>query len=512
MSSEVEGLPVAGTDQLTEPAPSAHPRRAVHLLRRLVRRPFRSVLHQQSQVNRRLVAAVEEQRASQARLEDEIRRTFGDLVGLLAGQLADLQLAVHRLESRVQTFEKQVGGTLPSVPTWSDHSPGTIPPSQTLGLLTHGAGVNLVGDLTATTGLAQAGRRLAVGLRRRGVPLTVTTVRSGAPQIEELFPAELRNVPGGTTHPVDLITLNVNEISALATGDLGLVHTGRHTVGAWYWEFETLSPDLVEQVGRVDEIWAPTTFVQRAFGRYTAKPIHIVPTIVPVFEASEERGLLRRRWGIADEDVMFLFTFDFNSSVVRKNPLGMVDAYRRAFGSKPSGTQLVMKAINLANSPAFESDLRAAVQGVNGVLIDERLSQEDLGDLFHASDVYVSLHRSEGFGLGLAEAMAIGKAVVGTAYSGNVDFMNGANSCLVGYRLRPITPEDHRYSEAVGTVYRPGFLCAEPDVDQAARWMQVLAADAGLRGRMGAAASATITTRFSEAAVVNAAMERLGLC
>ena len=77
----------------------------------------------------------------------------------------------------------------------------------------------------------------------------------------------------------------------------------------------------------------------------------------------------------------------------------------------------MIKAINLANSPLFEADLRSAVDEVGGVLIDEHLSQDQLGDLFHAADVYVSLHRSEGFGLGLAEAMAIGKAVVGTAYS-----------------------------------------------------------------------------------------------
>ena len=158
------------------------------------------------------------------------------------------------------------------------------------------------------------------------------------------------------------------------------------------------------------------------------------------------------------DDVVFLFTFDFNSSVLRKNPLGVVEAYRRAFGTDPVATRLVIKAINLANSPTFEADLRAAVASVHGVVIDEHLTAGELGDVFHATDVYVSLHRSEGFGLGLAEAMALGKAVVGTAYSGNVDFMHGGNSALVGFRLRPVVPDDHRYSGAVGTVYRPGFL------------------------------------------------------
>lgn len=491
MSSEVEG----GADRHAGPVPPARHRRRSITLRRILRRPFRSVLA--------------EVRGSQSRFERTMGRAVGDLSGQLAGGLADLQLAVHRLESRLEGVDRTIGAPSRPVlppPRRLDHS---TPSHETSGPVPDGAGVNVIGDFTATTGLAQAGRRLAVGLQRRGVPLTVTPVRSGAPQIDDLFPDELRTLPGGTPHPVDLVTLNVNEVSAVAAGDLGLGNTGRYAIGAWYWEFETLAPDLIAAVGRVDEIWAPTTFVERSLGQYTSEPIHIVPTIVPVFEASADRDHLRKRWDVADDDVMFLFSFDFNSSVVRKNPLGVVDAYRRAFGSNPSGTRLVMKAVNLANSPLFQSDLRAAVDDVGGVLIDEHLSQAELGDLFHAADVYVSLHRSEGFGLGLAEAMAISKAVIGTAYSGNIDFMNGANSCLVGYRVRPITADDHRYHGAAGSVYRQAFLCAEPDIDQAARWMRALAADADMRSRIGAAASETIAARFSEGAVVDAAMERL---
>ena len=513
MSSEVEGPPVAGAEQIAEPKPPAPHRRRWERLRRLLLRPFQSVVYEQSLVNRNLASAIEELRESQGRVDDQLRSAAGDLAGRLLGQLADLQLEVHRLKSDVERLEGRIGGISPMTASRSDRLVGSTPTGQRFAPLPDGAGVNLIGDLTATTGLAQAGRRLAVGLQRRGVPLSVTSVWSGAPRIDDLFPAELRQLPAGSPHPVDLVTLNVNEVTFVAPDDLGFEHTGRYAIGAWYWEFDTLSPELVAQVGRVDEIWAPTTFVAHALGRYTTKPIHIVPTIVPVFEASAERGLLRRRWGIADDEVAFLFTFDFNSSVVRKNPLGVVDAYRRAFGPKPAGTRLVMKAINLANSPAFESDLRAAVDDVGGVLIDERLSQEELGDLFHAADVYVSMHRCEGFGLGLAEAMAIGKAVIGTAYSGNVDFMSGSNSGLVGYRLRQITDDDHRYSRAVSTVYQPGYLCAEPYNEQAARWMRALAADADLRARIGSAASATIAARFSEAAAVDTAVTRLeALC
>lgn len=501
MDSEVEGQPPTGS--------TAARRRVPVRLRRVLQQPFRSVLHQQGLVNSRLTAASEALAESDRRLALEVGRDIGDLAGRLLGELSELQLTVHRLESALERVDHPLGGTGTEVTAGSSDGAGpSLRPAGPTSLPDR-AGINLVGDLTATTGLAQAGRRLAVGLRRRGVPVSVTPVRSGAPQMDELFPEELSGLPGGTPYPVDLVTLNVNEVPAVPTADLGRARTGRPAIGAWYWEFETLPPDLVEQVDRIDELWAPTTFVERAFSRCTDIPIHVVPTIVPVFERHAEPALVRRRWGLAPDDVVFLFSFDFNSSVVRKNPFGVVEAYRRAFGTRALGTRLVIKAINLANSPLFEADLRSAVDEVGGVLIDEHLSQDQLGDLFHAADVYVSLHRSEGFGLGLAEAMAIGKAVVGTAYSGNVDFMHVGNSGLVGYRLRPITAEDHRYSAAVGSVYRPGLLVAEPDIDQAARWLQALAADPHLRRRLGTAAAATMAAGYSEDAVVDLALDRL---
>ncbi len=129
--------------------------------------------------------------------------------------------------------------------------------------------------------------------------------------------------------------------------------------------------------------------------------------------------------------------------------------------------------------------LEPAVAAVNGVLIAEDLEHEELVDLFACADVYVSLHRSEGFGFGIAEAMALGKPVIATAYSGNLDFATSANSCQVSYRLREITSDDHVFNEGISEVYERGAVWADPDVDQAARWMRLLAADPALRSRIG---------------------------
>ena len=187
MSSEVEGLPGAGAGQHAESAAPARRPRHLEFLHRLLRRPFRSVLRQQAIVNRRLTATGQELRSRQDRLESETGHAIGDLRGRLLGELADLQLAMYRMERRLENIGEGANGTPRSESTDRVGNADSARSGARSGRLPDGAGVNLVGDITATTGLAQAGRRLAVGLQRRGVPLTVTSLRSGAPRSTTSF-------------------------------------------------------------------------------------------------------------------------------------------------------------------------------------------------------------------------------------------------------------------------------------------------------------------------------------
>jgi glycosyltransferase involved in cell wall biosynthesis len=235
--------------------------------------------------------------------------------------------------------------------------------------------------------------------------------------------------------------------------------------------------------------------------------VYVVPAVVPELRGS---GRTRKDFGLADGEVVFLFSFDVHSMVARKNPGAVVEAFRTAFPSPGEhGTRLVIKALNLDRHPGVAAWIRGAVESVDGVLIEDDLRADELVDLFKCADSYVSLHRSEGFGFGIAESMALGKPVIATAYSGNTDFATAANSCQVGYRLREITSEDHLYDEGASEVYRTGAVWAEPDVAQAARWMRVLAKDPDLRRRIGEAARATIREHYSAARVVEIARNRL---
>jgi glycosyltransferase involved in cell wall biosynthesis len=142
-------------------------------------------------------------------------------------------------------------------------------------------------------------------------------------------------------------------------------------------------------------------------------------------------------------------------------------------------------------------------------LISDNLTRPQMDALLNSCDVYLSLHRSEGFGLGMAEAMSLGKAVVATAFGGNTSFMTSEVACLVGYRMRPIVEDDHLTQPVYKRVYRPGRWWAEPDVDQAASWLRLLADDVGFRRELGRRAADHIAQVASPLAVGEAMAARL---
>lgn len=371
-------------------------------------------------------------------------------------------------------------------------------------------GLRVCGDWPATTGLAQAGRRLVLALLYAGVDLTVATFASGAPRIDELFPPDLRVLQNGLPRPVSLWTMNVNELHQVLDEELSPPGRSTYNIATWFWELPTLPRWMQRQFQRVSELWAPSKFVERTWCLYTDKPVHVVPPVVPILQAGTEGSGFRASFGLPGQRTVFLASFDFNSTVSRKNPLGVVDAFARAFpAAGDHGPLLVVKAINLHRNPDFARLLLERIEAVGGSLIDRQMTADEFANLFHACDVYVSLHRSEGFGLGLAESMAIGKPVIGTAYSGNLDFMSAENSCLVGYALREIDASDQKHNPGMEETYMLGELWAEPDLDQAASWMDLLEHDPALREDIGTRAAAAIQANFSEEAVTHIALLRL---
>lgn len=265
-------------------------------------------------------------------------------------------------------------------------------------------------------------------------------------------------------------------------------------IGFFVWELPVFPAIWSYAIDRIDEIWVPTEYVATSLKSATHKPVHIVPYPVPIPPA---QGTLEARTslGLPADRLMYLVTFDFNSFPERKNACGAVRAFVDAFPKETDTTPLlVLKFHGTHNRGNYLARIRALARGRSDIiLIDTVYTASQMQSLQAAADVYVSLHRSEGFGLNLAECMGIGKTVIGTAFSGNLDFMNAHNSLLIDYDMRPIWEGEY--------IAWHGQWWAEPNHDHAVEALRAAARSDDTRRRLGEAARRTIAEDFSLQAI-----------
>jgi glycosyltransferase involved in cell wall biosynthesis len=264
---------------------------------------------------------------------------------------------------------------------------------------------------------------------------------------------------------------------------------GRRIVGYWAWELPRMGPDWRQGLSRVHEIWVPSRFTAESLPPDTEVPVRIVPHPV----AAEPAKPLRERFGVGPSIFTVLSAFDMGSSYTRKNPKAAIAAFRRAFGDDPR-CRLLLKIGHAGDADWAMDDLGQAIAGMTNVeLIEETLSRAEMTGLIAGADAVLSLHRAEGFGLLMAEAMLQGVPAVATGWSGNLDFMTKADSALIGYRLIPV--EDPQ-----GTYAQIGAEWAEPDIDEAATWLRRLRDDAELRQSLATRGREAAAERLSLAA------------
>ncbi len=233
-----------------------------------------------------------------------------------------------------------------------------------------------------------------------------------------------------------------------------------YRIAYWNWELEAVPDEWVEAAELVDEIWSPTKFVAQAMRSRMPRPVyHMLPGV----EVGPIETVPRASLNIPENHLVFLFMFDLHSQIHRKNPIAVFRAFRDAFRGDDRATLLIKTSGGDIHSTDLAL-LREIIRGNNVLLLDELMTRERAYGLIAMSDCFVSLHRSEGFGLGLAEAMLLGKPVIATGYSGNLDFMNRENSLLVDYEMVAI--EEDR------PIYTRGNLWAEPSIEHAAAYMR----------------------------------------
>jgi glycosyltransferase involved in cell wall biosynthesis len=336
-------------------------------------------------------------------------------------------------------------------------------------------GVNVIGYVASDSGLGDFTRRLYQSLVGASVPVgAIHYHRTASPTAE--------GVPPLTTdleYDTNLITVHSDHMGFFADDHGATVFPGRTNIGYWFWELSELSPRSIAAAGLVDEVWAATTFVGDAYRRVTDKPVRVVPIPVPRPHAS---AASRAELGLPEDRFVFLVTLDHLSITDRKNPMGAVRAFQRAFPTVArGGPVLVVKTLNGSQRWAEHEELQvAATARPDIVVIDRHVSRSDQMRLIELADCLVSLHRSEGLGLHLMEAMWLGTPVIGTRYSGNLDFMNDDNSVLIDADLIPVSDRQGYYPT--------GAVWADPDLDAAAAAMRQVVDDEPLLDRLVTAA------------------------
>lgn len=368
------------------------------------------------------------------------------------------------------------------------HRSGGTPPSQ--------RGVNLIGFIRAAMGIGEGARSDARALEAAQEPFTIINFESGNPA--RMTDLSWQHRESGDT-PFDITLLHINpDHAGQAIAELpDHCFTGKHVIGYWAWELPDMPEDWKPCFRYVDEVWVPSRFCQQAIGMHSPVPVVTIPHCVDV---RYDESLSREHFGLPGDRFLFLCMFDVNSRPERKNPYGAIQAFCRAFDDDESTAALVIKLNN--PTPDTMKALHHHVGNRENVLVlDGVYSRGEINALLANIDCYVSLHRSEGFGLGPAEAMSLGKVAMITHWSGNTDYMTPDNSIGIEYQLVTLT-EDHG-------PYRAGQYWAEPDIDQAAGAMRELVASPQWAEQLGQQARRTMKESFSPAAVGRMMRKRL---
>jgi glycosyltransferase involved in cell wall biosynthesis/uncharacterized protein Usg len=362
-------------------------------------------------------------------------------------------------------------------------------------------GLNIAGYHSGTFGVAEAGRAMIRAAKSAQIPVALNEIWVANKRLDDRTFADEYTTE--RPYSINLLTVNADQVTNILQ-EFGVDWLkNRYNIGTWYWELPNFPEEFWDAFAPFDEIWVTSSYCAEAIARVS--PIPVVKMTYP-FTVPTEGKANRQRFGIPEEAFAFVFSFDYHSFIERKNPMAVIQAFRQAFGDSPNQKEavLVLKSVEGEHHPEKEMMIRECAKGLPVIFVSEHLKRSELGDLFASCDALVSLHRSEGLGLGMAEAMYLGKPVIATAYSGNMDFMDVNTALLVRYKLVELQ-EDYG-------PYKKGNYWADPDIDHAAEQMRRLVDDRAFAKQLGCTAREHIHTNHNleaSARDIKARLERI---
>lgn len=322
-------------------------------------------------------------------------------------------------------------------------------------------GINLIGNIRGDSGLGQSCRLVAKELAASNIPFMVYEHH-----ISEAFSMTNHTcdeyIEDKIKYGINLFHINPHEF-AVSYMQLGKEVWDRHyNIAFWLWEIEEFPEEWIGCIDILDEIWTPAEFVSESIRKVTDKPVRTIPYHV---EAPVDKRYDRKYFGLPEDKFLFLMMYDSKSMMERKNPISTLQAFKQAFDENNKDVGLVIK-MNGKNEEDI-TRIRSLLNGYENIyFLTETLPKVEVNSLVSCVDVFVSLHRAEGFGLVMAEAMINSTPCVATNWSANTEFMNASVACMVDYELVTLNHE-------VGP-YKKGSHWADPDVKQASLYMKKL--------------------------------------
>jgi glycosyltransferase involved in cell wall biosynthesis len=360
-------------------------------------------------------------------------------------------------------------------------------------------GVNLIGYARATSGMGEHVRMVASAIASHERPFSLVDVPSASTGDDSVA----HWISNDQAFRTNIFHVNAD---MFPTAALKYGH-GHYNIGYWAWELANCPPEFDPALQLVDEIWGISEFVSDAFRARANVPVHTLPLAVkvPDLSASDCR---KARFGLEEEPFTFLFTFDAASYLDRKNPIDTVRAFKKAFPTGDENVRLVLKTHGVArvigNPQAhflWHELLNEIGDNPRIQVIDRNFGRDEVFALAAACDAFVSLHRSEGFGRNLAEAMSYGRPVIATGYSGSNEFIRVGSAVPVEYRLVPVGEGAYLHTD--------GQHWAQPDIDHAAWAMRRLVDDNAWYQEIAGRGRALIREEYNERVIGQRYLQRL---
>ncbi len=391
----------------------------------------------------------------------------------------DLSLLTNQLE--IRTYDEQGTGIK------KEFEETKLP--QILEKTSQRFGINVIGSAISTSGMAKQGQMTALAAKSVNLPVCLLDHGNiGSEDIskhrfsENLIAETPKYFVNVASHNIDLVPYFINRIGELLDESYNIYYGN--------WEYPDYPPIWQEIVNNFDEVWAPSKFTLQTMANAVKPIVNHIPMAVTV---APGHNYGRKFFNLPLDSFLFLFTFDYWSWIERKNPLACISAFKLAFPKGTENASLIIKTKNVhltaySCSESWNLLKESAATDSRIIIIEKGFSDAEFYDLIRACDAYISLHRAEGFGFSIAEAMLLGKPTVVTNYSGNTEFTHSGNSCLVNYELVCVPPN---------SVLNIASKWAEPDVEHAAWQMRRLFDDFAYATNIGTEGQKFIENHYS---------------